>query len=397
MKISGIYSGIGSILIPAKQMGWNITNCFEDRKEFQKFNPLEDYFNTRMYKNFDSFINNTDKIDIIISQPKCGMFSTYPSTRIKTCTKHPHMNNLIFAINKFQPEFFAIENLPKLFSVISIQELYEDLDFQYDIFPEYVTNCGYDNVQLRRRLWIIGAKKKLHYIFKANEHEPIITVKDTIQDLLSEESYHQFTNHHKINPNGQVKFMINVVSIDGKQFTPDKYFTWAQLKKYKFDRDKGERRTFLYTNRMGETWVKGFIKPTHWNRYSTTLAGSDCVPLHPKRFDPLTIRERLRFQGMPDDYKFDGIKLNEKNEMDPRTNIRYYWMTSRCIPTQFVEYLFKEFIGETLPIYSSVRLYKDYLVNLMKYLGCKKNLLTRSKSNCIFCAIKNTCSRSMLK
>lgn len=395
MIISGIYCGIGSILIPAKQIGWEVTSCFEDRKEFKSFNPLAKYFNTKLYSNFADYNRNVKKPDIIISQPKCGMFSTYPTTRTKQYSKHPHLDNLIFAINTYQPMFFAIENLPKMFSFMQIKEWYEKLEHKYDLFPEYITNCAYGNVQLRRRLWLIGAAKWINYTFVANEQEPWVTVKDTIEDLLPDESFTQFTNHHPIDMDGQVKFMVNVTSIDGVPFTPTNDFTWAQLQQYKFDVDKGEKRRFMYTNRSGDTYTKAFIRPSHWHRYSTTLAGADCVPLHPKRFVPFTIRERLRFQGMPDNYHFEGIKLNNKSEMDPRKNIKYYLMTSRCIPVQFVDYLLSGIKHARTPK-PNTRLYRNQLVDLMKYLGCKYDFLSRNKANCICCTMQNVCSRSMI-
>lgn len=400
IKISGIYCGIGSVLIPSNKYGFTIGNCFENRKEFKKFNPLEKYFNVKLYDNMDDFISETKKIDIIISQPKCGMFSTYPSTREQEYTTHPHFNMLFKIIQKYKPSFFAIENLPKLFELYDIEDFYKGTNNEYDIFPEYITNAGYSNVQLRRRLWIIGARKDIIYTFRADEKTPIITVKDVIGDLLTEESYHQFSNHHKIDQNGQVKFMVNVTSIDGKPFRPTNDFTWGQLKEYRFDYESGERRVFKYTNHKGETWVKGFIKPTYWNRYTGTLAGSDCTPLHPKRFDPLTIRERLRFQGVPDDYKFEGIKLNDKEEMDVRKNIIYYWMTSRCIPVQFVDYLMNEFYLFMShikgPERSVKRLYSNKLINYVKYAGCQKELLSRRYGNCVHCQINNLCARSMV-
>ena len=395
MIISGIYSGIGSILIPAKDLGWKVTSCFEDRREFKFFNPLSKYFDTTLYNNFADFNRHIKSPDVIISQPKCGMFSTYPTLRTKQYSKHPHLDNLIFAINTYKPRFFAIENLPKMFSFMKIDEWYKKLGHSYDLFPEYITNCAYGNVQLRRRLWLIGALKNLKYTFVPNEKEPWVTVKDTIEDLLSEESYSQFTNHHPIAMNGQVKFMVNVTSIDGEPFTPTNDFTWAQLQKYKFDVDKGEKRKFMYTNRQGDTYTKAFIRPSHWHRYSTTLAGADCVPLHPKRFVPFTIRERLRFQGMPDDYKFEGIILNEKGEMDPRKNIKYYLMTSRCIPVQFIKHLLHGFLYDQ-ELKSTKRLYENYIINLMKYLGCKKDYLRRDKKNCLCCTMSNNCGRSMI-
>lgn len=381
ITILGIESGIGSMMIGAKEFGCNIIGNIESRKEFYT-GTFEKNFNGFMVKSLDQ-VCDLPPINIIFAHPKCGDFSALNTNKKKKDNSNNiGFNNVISGIQTIKPEFFLIDNLPKSLEFYPLIWWSKQL-LDYDITIEYVSNYNYGNVQKHRnRLFIIGSKKEYKFVFIPNEKGFNGKIRHVFEGLEQTD-----IKNHDIMPQ-QTKapgFMPYTLAeakaiIKGLKIGKNVYY----IKK------KG---TIKYTNqKVGKMRIGMQILDI--NKPSPTITGSLAF-YRGDLLRPLTCRERARIQGIPDWFEF---VLKGKD----RFNDIMGSQTGKCIPVQFTRY-FTEFVINFLKLrsnlmieilqYSGKRRLNDKLVNDNKEENCKEYSHSNQNVLCDCCDFKSCRSK----
>lgn len=345
----GVTSGVGSMLIGAHQQGFRVLGNIEWR----------DYYRWRDDTGNGSFLNYfpgawmsrglhdvpidllpSEQIDFVAGHPECGLYSLLAKPLINRGTTYDPTDVgdiplFLKLVSLLQPRYFLMDDLPGSFEALPMAE-YIKLLPDYDLYPEWISNWAYGNIQKHRnRMFIVAARKKERFVFVPGEEEHDLVLSDVIDDLLKFKAG-EIANHQDVDASLMVKRYTHL------QFR-GQYMTWAEA------RDILKEHPEIYKNitYMSEAGVlkhrPGMINP-QWDGACPTLTGG-YTPLHPKRFLPLSVRERARIQGFPDDYIFYS---------DPDGPWAKHWapytahgqravkQTGKAMPIQFCEYVARQ-------------------------------------------------------
>lgn len=263
----------------------------------------------------------------------CGNFSTLNRDRKKQFTEND-IRDFIEKVSEVRPKFFLMDDLYKSLQVYPAS-FYSELLPDYDIFLEPISNYHYGNIQKnRKRFFIVGALKELNYTWVPGE-KPAHgrTVWDKIGDLP--ETDIPSIQHLHYDPESQC----------GSFKTQDRTrnLTYTELAERFLEVKTGKCLT--YENLKGETKTRIGHSRLHKDNYSHVLYGggaqSEVGAYHPVTGLPLTVRERARIQGFPDDFSFfmDPEKFTEKQIRENRIK-----MTGKAMPLEFCRYATKSFL-----------------------------------------------------
>lgn len=350
MRAIGITCGIGSMLVGARQAGFEISGNVEWRKYYHE----QDQQGRNTFKsNFPGadFVYNLDHMsqseiekffgaDLALGHPECGNFSRLSGANIKA----GHDRRLdpadiplfVDLVAKLKPRFFVMDDLPGSFAAFPMSEYAKRLP-DYDLFPEWISNWGYGNVQKgRNRMFMLGALRSEGWVFFAGENEHTTTMRDILEDLPEPMAGSNYPNH---DPHWQEADCFRALNLGGYR----KMNTWAQVTEY--FRDKRGGFTLEYPTKDGRMVKRiGFLK-AHWDGPCHVLTGGNAI-LHHIRCTPLTIRERARVQGFPDDFVFYGTITNEKGEWNHEANQHMVRQTGKAMPVQFCRYVSKQIAAQ---------------------------------------------------
>lgn len=337
MKAVGFTCGIGSMLVGARQEGFEIIGNIEWRPYYH-YSDLQG--NNTFVKNFPSSLFYSSKKDLLkdeeeafknvelaMGHPECGNYSNLVATSqtaegLAKKRKDPgDIPIFVDLVKTFQPEFFVQDNLPGSLLGYSIEKWAKNLP-EYDLFPEWVSNWGYGNAQkFRNRFFMIGAKKKYKYVFVPKEIEHEKTLRSVLEGLPP-------VNNDKHTINGRTSHGIGVYH--------DDYMTLAEY--HKFWRESEEGTTIPYKASDG-TWKKHIAhRKAFKDRYIPVITGNTPV-VNPFTCFPFNVRERCRIQGLPDDFIIYGTKLNHEGEWNFFRNLPVIRQTGKCMPVEFCRYI----------------------------------------------------------
>ena len=334
MKALGIYAGIGAMLIAFQRSGWEVLANIEDRK----IHTFEDDFgdNTFTY-NFDApllpVIDSLEiahnGIDLVAAQPKCGGFSQLFGTgRKPTDAKSAQQNygkNILTTIkwiNRIDSRFFYFENLPKSLLLIT-PEMWKELLPGYDLQFEWVSNYGYGNPQKGRdRLYVIGSNKDEDFLFIPREIKHGTTVKDRIGDLVTKLG---MVANHDIHSFSDTDNITNL----------SKSNQWRDIAEFVLTLKGGEN--LPYKAKDGNIKRRIGSNLLYWDKHSHTLAGIKGAKFHPLNGYPISIRERCRLQGYPDDFIIKGTHYNSDGTWTLRKNSNVVRQLNNTIPYEFTK------------------------------------------------------------
>jgi site-specific DNA-cytosine methylase len=343
----GITSGVGSMLAGAHQLGFKVVGNVEWR-DYYRFrrqsghSTFMEYFpGAFMARGLDDVPKNMlpGSIDFAAGHPECGRYSTlshsvvagngaYQATRGQDVSDLPLFLKLVAEL---QPRFFLMDDLPDSFGPLPMSE-YVRLLPNYDLFPEWISNWGYGNIQKHRnRMFIVGALKSEGFVFVPGEEEHGLVLKDVIAKFLDVQAG-ELPNHAFVDP----------------KFVPGRYVnmrwygdraSWGDLGElFK----TGEWGTNLkYYSPTGEQKVRPGTTNPKWEGFCPVLSGG-YNPIHPIRRNPLTIRERAAIQGFPDDFLFHHDEEGPDREVwepyssDGQRGIK---QTGKAMPLQFCTYV----------------------------------------------------------
>jgi DNA (cytosine-5)-methyltransferase 1 len=343
----GITSGIGSMMVGPHQVGFKVVGNVEWR----------DYYRFRRQTGDSTFVNYfpgafmargladvpqnmmPTGIDFIAGHPECGRYSSlshsvvagnglYQATRGQDVSDLPLFLKMIAEL---QPRFFLMDDLPDSFGPLPMSE-YVKLLPNYDLFPEWISNWGYGNIQKHRnRMFIVGALKSEKFTFIPGEKEHALVLRDIIHDLV-ETQPGEIPNHAFVDPDFVPGRYVNMRSYGDRA-------SWGVLHELFKDGQWGSNLKYFTPD--GEMKSRPGTNNPKWDGFCPVLSGG-YNPIHPIRLNPLTIRERARIQGFPDDFLFHHDEEGpdrtvwEPYSSDGQRGIK---QTGKSMPMQFTTYV----------------------------------------------------------
>lgn len=398
MKVLGVFGGIGSMMIGAKQQGYEVIGNIEERPMFFTGTFEANFPGAFMVKSVEDLseeqIEMCKGVDLILGHPKCGSFSTlrHHNSTLEDARKElaGNFSKFIDTINLFQPKFFAIDNLPKSLTEFTYKDWSEKLP-DYDIHFEYISNRNYGNVQSRKRLFVIGSRKELGFYFIPSEFENNETLLERISKISPDAPNHQQWKKTDIVEGWyRHEFVKDFVAYK----TPEDRITYEEFAEF-LKTQKLNKPIVCYnkkqqlTSRIGKSVID-------INGMAKTVTGGNTGHHYMFRSDtfmPFTIRERAKIGGCPDDFIF---LPNQENEIKPWHNDLIH-QTGKFMPVEFTTFLtqqIKDFLegnrNETK--YTNQRLVKSKTeVDENKFMYCKVVGYTNQAKVCEFCGSKDYC------
>lgn len=268
--------------------------------------------------------------DIALGHPECGNFSQLNANRdaVNDPGDIPLFCDLV---GQFKPRFFVMDDLPKSFIAFPMSEYAARLP-DYDLFPEWVSNWGYGNVQrARNRFFMLGSLKRERWAFIPGEKRHDKTVADVIGDLEGMEG--NFPNHdrHALEDNCAKGLHLRH---HGHRAT------WKDMRDYILNEVK-EGGPIHYFGPDGSEKIRVGSYKGHWHGPAHVLTGG-ISGFHPLKGVPYSIRERARIQGFPDDFEFYGTVLGRERGhpvWNHDKNMHMVRQTGKAMPLQFCTYV----------------------------------------------------------
>lgn len=327
LRAAGITDGIGSLLVGPRDEGFKIIGNIEWRTYYHAKDELgrntftENFpgaFLKKKYRDLDllEIVDMTD-LDLIGSHPECGAYSVLGignRDRVRDASDIPLAAKLI---HKFQPKIFYLDELPGSLAYYSMHDWIKALP-DYHLWPEWISNYHYGNVQkFRKRMFMVGARKDIPFVFIPNEKPTHLVLWDAIgEDLMGLSNMEPHALDEECTFSRHVK---------RRGWSCD----WRDLHKIM----PPGKRLFYYTENGRVASRIGFDRGK-WDKFSNLLNGSLSLT-HPDTGYPLTIRERARIQGFPDDFTFYGTKLRKDGTWSFTQNQAVVKQTGKAMPVQF--------------------------------------------------------------
>jgi len=399
----GVTSGVGSMLVGAQASGFRVVGSIEWR-DYYRYRSREGQPSTFTHNFPGAFMARgladvprdliPGRIDFIAGHPECGRFSklSYPVSggnyREVQSSDASDIPLFLKMIAELRPRFFLMDNLPTSFKALPMRT-YVDLLPDYDLFPEWVSNWGYGNIQKHRnRMFVVGALKSEKFTFIPSEEEHTKTLKDVIGHL-AEVPPGEFPNHAGVDLNSTPGRYVNLRHYGDRP-------SWREIQE--FMRKPGNFRGFIpyFTPEGGQKVRPGTRNPL-WGGFCPVLSGG-YNPLHPLRLTPLTIRERAAIQGFPDDFLFFHDDRGPEAEFwDPYNSDgqRGIKQTGKAMPIQFCTFVSDQVKAhiEGKPFEASGKrvLKPNDLVSQAKLEFCEASGYANQDAACAVCWLRSTC------
>lgn len=326
----------------------------------------------------------------------CGSYSTMNGTNAWRGDKAPKVTDpgdiplFTRLVAKIKPRFFVMDDLPKSFMAYSMKDYHDALP-EYDLFPEWISNYNYGNIQKhRRRMFMVGALRGEHFAFIPGEFEHNRTVADEIGDLPIELEPGYRGNVANHDPHALDEPCGRGLHMDHLWHRP----SWRDMKAW-FEKAKiGE--TFRYHSPAGIVKNKPGWYKAKWDGPAPVLDGGS-GHMHPFRNLPFTIRERARIQGFPDDFIFYGLRKNPDGTWCHERNIDLIKQTGKAMPIQFCRYASKlvraTILKEPLPEATNTRVIPaNELVSGAKQWYCQEVGYSDQERACAACWLYSSCT-----
>lgn len=159
--VMGICGGQGSLLFPFRK---HLIANIEPRGVFHSFEERQWKLNFGDIPFIKGFKEDFPHPNVILSSPDCGASSIMRLSKVKKLgnpEKNKSLNLVIQGILHYKPEYFLIENLPRLLTLIP-KENFESIFSDYTLLFHCHSVMEFGNSQSsRKRLVIIGIKNSL--------------------------------------------------------------------------------------------------------------------------------------------------------------------------------------------------------------------------------------------
>ena len=284
MRILGIEANVGSLLYPFQEAGHEVVGNYDSRGIVNDENFGINFPESELYEHLEDL--PLIGIDVIVAQPSCSKFSQL-SRRDKDDYANDECVDLALQIMSIRPKFFFIESKIDYIHEVPIVDGY-----RYQL--EWISNYHYGNTQkTRNRLWVMGIREDQDWKFLPGEKQHSNTVASVIEDLGAIDI--PFIDHvHIYKP-----FLKD--SIKGEYLTLDEAFKMLQ---------RDGKLSYLAADGI----IKNRINRKMANpMLSTTITGGGTW-FHWEKKYPLTLREKARVQGFPDEFSFKGLSATKKDK-----------------------------------------------------------------------------------
>lgn len=299
-----LFSGMGGLDLGLKMAGYkmlahidNDPYCIETLKKNWK-NSLIINQDISKLKGKDVLKKTSfekGEIDIIAGGPSCQPFSRSNEGKRKGTKDARGLMIFEFAriVNEIKPKAFIMENVVGLLSSNKGKDFKKLLGFykkiNYHIFFKVLNAAEYGVPQKRKRLFLIGFRKRIKFEFPNTTHgeglKPFVVVKEVIGDLDD-----GIKHNGEKTIGGKYGYLINKVP-PGMNYI---YYTKEKGYKRPLFKDRSKFWTFLLklnpndpsTTIQAQPWNS--VGPFHWNNRR------------------LTLLEIKRIQGIPDNYFISG-------------------------------------------------------------------------------------------
>ena len=347
MRAIGITCGVGSMMIGARSAGFDVVGNVEWRRYYhhrdkatKKNTFTENFPGAFMVKKLDDLttaeIADLQGIDLAMGHPECGSYSllSSPAAKKKGCGLLGLAEDVgdipvfIDLIARIRPRYFVADNLPRSLIGVPIHVWAEKLP-DYDLFPEWISNYHYGNVQKhRKRFFMIGARKSERFVFAPDEDDAPghATLLDVLYGIPAGDPNH--LPHNLTRSCGKGKGCNGI----------NRALTWGEARDWFAARPTGTTLQYNASDGTIKNHI-GFVKShtTHCN----VLTGTNPV-LNPLTNLPFSIRERLRIQGAPDDFKIEGMVTEPDGTWCHIRNMSLIRQTGKWMPVQFCEYIARQ-------------------------------------------------------
>jgi site-specific DNA-cytosine methylase len=266
----------------------------------------------------------------------CGLYSMLNGANKNAKAQVKQAGDIPLFLNyvaQFKPRFFVMDDLPKSFVALPMSA-YAELLPDYDLFPEWISNYHYGNIQLnRKRMFMIGALKEEGFVFVPGEREDheARTLFDKIGDL--EGRYGEVPNHERHLPGGYSSRFLHMRHRGDRP-------SWEEVAQH-FKKQK-PLSNLAYYKEDGSMTMRPSLARLKYDHHCWVLTGGNPL-LHPVTGYPLSIRERATIQGFPDDFIFYGIKLDKRGRWEHNNhNLYLVKQTGKAMPIEFNEFVAKQ-------------------------------------------------------
>lgn len=406
MRAVGLTCGIGSMLVGARQAGFDVIGNVEWRTYYHKGDAegrntfKENFKGAFMRKKVEDLTHDDIEkimgVELAMGHPECGAYSTMNGTNAWRGDNAPKVTDQgdipLFTrlVAKLKPRYFVMDDLPKSFMAYSMKDYHEALP-EYDLFPEWVSNYNYGNIQKhRRRMFMIGSLRTERFAFVPGEFEHNRTVEDEIGDLPVDLAPGYRGNVANHDPHTVEKRCGRGLHMNFVGHRP----SWGDMKAWFENARIGE--TFRYHSPTGTVKNKPGWYKAKWEGPAPVIDGGS-GHMHPKRNLPFTIRERARIQGFPDDFIFYGLKREPDGTWCHEDNIDLIKQTGKAMPIQFCRYAAKlvraSILGENLPEATGMRVIPaNDLVSEAKQWYCENVGYAAQERACAACWLFSRCT-----
>lgn len=400
MDVLNIYGDIGSMVIGAKEQGWNVIGNIEDRPYFYTGTFEKNFPGAFMVKSVNELTSEQyemcKNVDLIIGHPSCSSFSRFrKNSETKEIDKKKLSNNIryfVHLVKEFQPKFFAFDNLPVSLEYVNY-EFYHDMLPDYDIYFEWINNYGYGNVQKnRKRLFVIGAKKELKYVFIPGEFEHNETVIDRLNKIKTEKNNYPWKDEDFVLGWRKHEIDEKYFGLKGKEDN----ITFAEFREYLKKQPLGVLQCYNLKRKITKRIGKCLVDV---NEPSKTITGGGNNGFHyffrNDTYKPFTIRERAKIQGCPDSFEF----VPDIKPQNCKSYSNLVLQTGRFMPVEFCTYLTQQFKDVLTGNYKPENYTKKRVVNQNDIIVenkidyCTKYGYSDQQNACLFCGAKKECDK----
>lgn len=247
------------------------------------------------------------RADVVIGGPPCQGFS--PLGRDRDDRSRAKLNRLwrhfVRAVEDVRPAVFVVENVPEFLKsdqFASFLRVCKRRLGEYEVEWRVLNAADFGVPQRRRRGFVIGSRvgtpqwPQPTHGPESPDAAPFITVRDAISDLPRRPTDEDL--HWGRNPRPASIERYRAVPEGGNRF------------------DLAENRPDLLPDcwRRKKTGTTDVFGRLWWDRPALTIRTEFYKPekgrfLHPKEHRPITHREAARLQTFPDDFRFEGSKI----------------------------------------------------------------------------------------
>ncbi|MDZ4752865.1 MAG: DNA cytosine methyltransferase [Phycisphaerae bacterium] len=298
-----LFSGCGGMALGFKRAGFRTSLCVE--WDAAACETIRRNITQRVAQCSIQDIERFPAADVVAGGPPCQGFSNL-GERVPDDPRNQLWRQYLRGVLDAKPKVFVLENVPPLLRSAEYVELCKVMtDAGYTVEGRVLNSADYGAPQTRKRAIVIGVRggtpsfpepthvDPLKKNLLTSKRLPWLTVREAIGDLPFIPT--EVNWHISRNPTPMSLERYRHVPLGGNRFDLPARLTPGCWK----------RKTKGGTDLFGRLW---------WDRPSVTIRCEFYKPekgryLHPEAHRPITHREAARLQGFPDDFVFEGKRI----------------------------------------------------------------------------------------